>query len=117
MPDEVTDPDVMTPEEEPPPGDDEEVADGVWRSPDPRVRVIRRPPGPRPLDELRAEHGLGHEQPDQQMPRTRWVARQLATGRRPTEIDRDGARLYGVTERTIARDRQDLRQTREGTDR
>ncbi|MDQ1249625.1 MAG: hypothetical protein QG597_4000 [Actinomycetota bacterium] len=39
-----------------------------------------------------------------------WVAKQMWAKRRPTEIDRDGARLYGVTERTIASDRAILKQ-------
>jgi hypothetical protein len=41
--------------------------------------------------------------------RRTWVARQLAAGRRPGDIDAEGARRYRVTPRTIARDRMAVR--------
>ena len=84
------------------------------------VRSIpRRPWGPRPLGDLRTEAGL--DDPDDEddqgdddglPPRHAWVAAQIHAGRRPTEIDRDGARLYGVSTRQLARDRAALRRGR-----
>jgi hypothetical protein len=47
--------------------------------------------------------------PDDAPDRRTWVARQLAAGRRPGDIDAEGARRYRVTPRTIARDRMAVR--------
>jgi hypothetical protein len=42
--------------------------------------------------------------------RRTWVARQIAAGRRPRDIDTEGARRYRVSPRTITRDRMSIRQ-------
>jgi hypothetical protein len=47
--------------------------------------------------------------PDDAPDRRTWVARQVAAGRRPRDIDAEGARRYGVSLRTIARDRMAVR--------
>jgi hypothetical protein len=44
--------------------------------------------------------------------RRTWVAGQVTAGRRPGDIDTEGARLYGVSPRTIARDRMTLTRQR-----
>jgi hypothetical protein len=54
---------------------------------------------------------LGDTDDDADPPdRRTWVARQIAAGRRPRDIDTEGARRYRVTPRTITRDRMAIRQ-------
>jgi len=92
--------------------DDGDVVTDEWDEDDQgdgRVRYIRRPVGPRPLGELLGEDDdqAADEQDDDrsQDARRRWVAMQVAKGRRATDIQREGAQRYGCTERTIQRDR------------
>jgi hypothetical protein len=85
---------------------------------DDRVRTMsfhhRYGRGPQPLRDL-----LGDDEDDDDdddSPRLRWVAEQLDAGRRPTDVDAAGAERFGVTQRTIARDRETLaRRGRGGT--
>jgi len=109
------DPDVTTSDVTPDLDHDREVAPGVLVSREPGRYGI----GPRDLDELLEEAGLiDPDDPDEHLPdRRHWVAIQLAIRppRPATAIDRDGAELYGVSERTILRDRQALTNTRRGT--
>lgn len=76
----------------------------------PRTRRLARPlDGPRDLDELRAAAGI-EDDDDDLPPRREWVADRLADGWRATDIDEEGAELYGTSTKTIARDRRALAQ-------
>jgi hypothetical protein len=76
-----------------------------------RERRLARPlDGPRDLDELRAEAGIEDDDEDDLPPRRVWVADRIADGWRATDIDDEGAELYGVATKTIARDRRALAQ-------
>jgi hypothetical protein len=92
---------------------DDDVRTDTWEEvheDDGRIRHIRRMDGPRPLEELLGEDDepdQDDEPDDDRSPeaRRRWVAMQVAKGRRATDIQRDGAARYGCTEKTIQRDR------------
>jgi len=98
---------------------DPDVRTDTWEEvhePDGRVRYVRRMDGPRPLEELLGEDD---DEPDEdndgpeptdrsQDARRRWVARQVAKGRRATDIQREGAQRFRVTEKTIQRDRDQV---------
>jgi hypothetical protein len=101
-----------------PEGDDDlpmvEHAPGVYSQPDPRVKIVRLPAGPRPLDDLRREHGLtdttssseGTTVPVGSSPAARraWVRQQLRAGVRSGDIVTRGAARWGCSAKTIERD-------------
>ena len=101
-----------------------EFAPGVWVSPDPRMRVIRRPTGPVPLEQL-IDTGPDDENGGDAVPslsaqvheRRRWVRARLDPNDplhlSPVEIDRRGAELFECAERTIQRDRERLTRQRQ----
>ena len=106
----------MTDEDDP----DDECNDTAGEGLDDRERTVsfhRYGRGPRPVDELLDELDDEDEDDDEDWTaRMRWVAEQLAAGRRPTDVDAAGAERFGVTQRTIARDRETLaRRGRGGT--
>ena len=77
------------------------------------ARIVRRPFGPRPIEELLGDQGDGSDEDDDQydedLPdRIAWVAQQMQDGVRSTDIDAEGADLYRVAPRTIARDRRNI---------
>jgi hypothetical protein len=99
------------PSSDPDPTSDDDADDSVVTTPHdpPRARRLERPlDGPRDLDELRAEAGIEDDDEDDLPPRRDWVAARLADGWRATDIDEEGADLYDVSTRTIARDREAL---------
>jgi hypothetical protein len=93
-----------------------QFAPGVYVAPDPRVRILRLPAGPVPLEQLTG--AANTDAPDDGAPtlvtqlaeRRRWVRARLDPNDplqlSPVEIDRQGADLFGCAERTIQRDRE-----------
>jgi hypothetical protein len=107
------------------PDDDVEptqFAPGVYVAPDPRVRIVRLPAGPVPLEQLTGKRDQNPDDDEapplaqQVMERRRWVRARLEPNDplhlSPVEIDRQGADLFGCAERTIQRDRERITRQR-----